>query len=147
MNAHGTGRTVSDLLCGILAGAAAVLQSAVAFSGRIGLSIAAAVIAVLSAVLLLRHPVCGRRRLRSITALLTYPLTAFLTIRHGGYNAVFAYINPAYVREFGGPNIGDMSGLFLLYLPCALILLLLAVLLAQKFSMVNLQSKPTEEPS
>ena len=147
MNARGFARTGMDLLCGILAGAAAVLQSAVAFGGKIGLSIAAAVIAVPIAVLLLRHPVCLRRRLRSITALLTYPLTAFLMIRLGGYDAVYAIINPAYVREFGGPNVGDAGGLFLLYFPGALILLLLAVLLAREFSKPDKRSESTEESS
>lgn len=134
MKAHGIVCTGFDLLCGILAGTVTVLQSAVAFSGRIGLSIAAAVIALPAAVLLLRHRVCRRKRLRSITALLAFPLTSLAAIRCGIYHAVYACINPAYIREFGSPNIGDTFGLFMIYIPVALILLLSAVLLARHLS-------------
>ena len=50
------------------------------------------------------------------------------------YVRAFSAINPAYVREYGGPNAGDGFGLIALDIPFAFMMILLAILIARKLS-------------
>lgn len=123
-----------DLLFGAAAASLAVMQSAVAFGGRMAFGVIAAALLLPLLIFLIRHPEQKRRRLRSIAALLGYPAAALCFGRAGIYAWMFTLLNPEYVREYGVGAIGDAFGLVYLYLPAAWCLLGLSVLLARHLS-------------
>lgn len=121
----------ADMLCGLGCAGCACLFSAAAFPGKIGIMLAAAVPTVLICTALLWTKRTNARRLRSITAIVGFLPAVWFSIRAGIHTAVYTLFNPDYIREYGSPNIGDAGGLFLIYIPAALILLLLSVFLAK----------------
>lgn len=140
-------RILSDLSCGFAAALLAVLQSAAAFSGRIGYGILAAVLLLPLLVVLIRQPEQKRRRLRSIAALLGYPPAVLCLGRIGIYAQMFTLINPEYAREYGIGSIGDAFGLIFLYLPAAWCLLAFSVLLTRRLSARKENEYETEHQS
>ena len=127
-------QTAADLFCGLLCAACPVLFSAAAFPGKLPVTAAAAGLTVPLCTLLLRSNSRTSRRIRSITAAAAFLPMTWASIRYGIHNAVYTWINPAYIREFGKPNAGDIAGLFLIWFPASVIVLLLSVFLASKMA-------------
>ena len=124
----------ADLFCGLLCAACPVLFSAAAFPGKLPVTAAAAGLTVPLCTLLLRTKTRTSRRVRSITAAAAFLPMMWASIRYGIHNAVYKWINPAYIREFGKPNVGDAAGLILIWFPASVILLLLSVFLASRMT-------------
>lgn len=125
-------KTMIDLLRGLAVSVVMTLASAAAFGGNpiLGLIFGAACLAV--SVFLLYSDDRKQHRIRSIAAILGYLPAVFGLGRLGLYDFAFALINPEYIREYGGPWIGDAFGLVYVYLPAAGVMLLLAVLISRK---------------
>ena len=126
-------RIAADLLRGLLCAACPVLFSAAAFPGKLPVTAAAAGLAVSLSLLLLRTTSRTSRRIRSITAAAAFLPMMLGSIRSGVHTAVYTWINPAYIREYGKPNVGDVAGLFLIWFPASVIILLLSVFLAARW--------------
>ncbi len=127
-------QTAVDLFCGLLCAACPVLFSATAFPGKLLVTAAAAGLAVTLCTLLLCTKSRIFRRVRSITAAAAFLPMTWASIRYGIHSAVYAWINPAYIREFGKPNVGDAAGLILIWVPASVIVLLLPIFLASKMA-------------
>lgn len=119
-------KRAEDILHGACSAVCAGLFSTVAFGGQIGLSAAAAILSLTGCILLLQTACGTSRKRRSVTAAVLFLPVLFGMFRLNVYGTVFAAINPAYVREFGGPSIGDIAGLFFVYIPVSLLILLSA---------------------
>lgn len=126
---------IADILIGLAVSALAVLLSAIAF-GDIWFAALAAVPVLIVSVLLLRSKRKTGRTVRSIAAAAGYVPCIFLLGREpvAVFSRMFAFINPEYVREYGGPWAGDGFGLITVDLPGAFLLLLLAILIAKQSS-------------
>ena len=127
-------QTAADMFCGLLCAACPVLFSAAAFPEKFPVTAAAAGLAVTLCTLLLCTKSRTSRRVRSITAAAAFLPMTWASIRYGIHSAVYAWINPAYIREFGKPNVGDIAGLFLIWFPASVIVLLLPIFLASKMA-------------
>jgi len=136
-------KTMIDLLRGFVVSALMTLVSAAAFGGHPAVSVIFGAVCLAVSVLLLYTKAKKRRRIRSIAAMLGWLPAVFGLGRLGLYDFMFALLNPAYVREYGGPWIGDAFGLVFVYLPSAGILLLLAVLTASRIAAPTTQGEPS----
>ena len=135
-----------DLFCGLLCAACPVLFSAAAYPGKLPVTAAAAGLSVTLCTLLLRSKSRASRRIRSITAAAAFLPMTLASIRYGIHTAVYTWFNPAYIREFGKPNIGDIAGLLMIWLPASVIVLLLPIFLVSKMAkQPEAQTSFTEE--
>ena len=138
-----------DFLLGAAVGELAVLFCAIAFGasgGQYYFGIAALVVFLAAAVRLLRTEQKQSRIIRGVTAVLGFLPLLMLDGRSGidSTERMFRLMNTAYVREYGGPAIGNALCLVFLILPGTLLLILIAVFIARHLSAKQQNAHPTE---
>lgn len=129
---------ITSLISSFVIGLLSVVFTANLFANELSVSsVIAGVVYSAAAFVLFYNELIGSFKLKAVFSLAAVPIFSVLAIMAGVYSFAFERTHKEYVREYGGPNQGDVMGLMYMYIPAALVILLFIMALTYSLNSKN----------
>ncbi len=123
-----------NILCGLTAGMLPVICSIIGFVTGHLITISAYLISFFLLFFLLNAPESSDRKEKSKIACCSFPVFLILADLFQIYEKLFAWFNAEYTASYGFPNIDFWFGLWFVWIPLSIVMLVSAVVISGVFS-------------